>query len=374
MAAFARTELDALVALARSGAQAAVQVFAVRDGQADRAATCTCSRRPSDVGDDEVLAGSCSSTTARSTIVPPPGPASRRSPADTADLEAFLADRRGHRVRLLVPARGEKRRLVDLAGRNAADFLAREQARWLADEGKTLARPRGAGRGAGPRRPAAADRVLRHLDDPGPGDRRQHGRVRGREAAERRLPPLPDQGRSQGQDDFASHAEMLRRRLHRTPGGRGGDRRGAALDAARPRSSSTAARASWPPTSPSCEELGLGEHPDRRPGQGARGALPARSARSRSSCRRPRRPSTSSSGFATRPTDSPSPTTATCDRKAAVRSAFDDLPGVGPARTPGAAADLRIRQARPRGAARAGGGVPGIGPVLAARIKAHLEA
>ena len=41
-------------------------------------------------------------------------------PADAADVEAFLATRRGRRVRLLVPRRGEKRRLVELAGRNAA--------------------------------------------------------------------------------------------------------------------------------------------------------------------------------------------------------------------------------------------------------------
>ncbi len=38
-----------------------------------------------------------------------------------------------------VPQRGEKRELLALATRNAAETLAREQARWLADEGKTLA-------------------------------------------------------------------------------------------------------------------------------------------------------------------------------------------------------------------------------------------
>ena len=61
-------------------------------------------------------------------------------------------------------------------------------------------------------------------------------------------------------------------------------------------------------------------------------------------------------------------------RKAAVRSAFDDLPGVGPARkrallrTFGSA--KRVREAPVEQVAA----VPGIGPVLAARIKAHLEA
>ena len=41
---------------------------------------------------------------------------------------------------------------------------------------------------------------------------------------------------------------------------------------------------------------------------------------------------TSSSACATRRTGSRSPTTATCGRSAPIRSAFDDLPGVGPKR------------------------------------------
>jgi excinuclease ABC subunit C len=41
-------------------------------------------------------------------------------------------------VRLVVPQRGEKRQLMTLATRNAQEMLAREQARWLADQGKTL--------------------------------------------------------------------------------------------------------------------------------------------------------------------------------------------------------------------------------------------
>ncbi len=88
-------------------------------------------------GDDEVLAGFVGQYYARASSVPPAllVPA---LPTDAADLEAFLAARRGRRVRLLVPQRGEKRRLVELAGRNAAETLAREQARWLADDGKTL--------------------------------------------------------------------------------------------------------------------------------------------------------------------------------------------------------------------------------------------
>ena len=58
---------------------------------------------------------------------------------ETPVLEAFLAERRGGPVHLHVPQRGEKRELLVLATRNAGETLAREQARWLADQGKTLA-------------------------------------------------------------------------------------------------------------------------------------------------------------------------------------------------------------------------------------------
>ena len=48
----------------------------------------------------------------------------------------------------------------------------------------------GAARGAQPREPALADRVLRHLEHPGPGDRRLDGRVPGRDAEEGALPEV----------------------------------------------------------------------------------------------------------------------------------------------------------------------------------------
>jgi len=57
-------------------------------------------------------------------------------PADGQALSAFLTDRRGSRVALRVPERGEKRRLVALANQNAVESLAKERAEWLADAGK----------------------------------------------------------------------------------------------------------------------------------------------------------------------------------------------------------------------------------------------
>jgi excinuclease ABC subunit C len=52
-------------------------------------------------------------------------------------LAAFLAERRGGPVAIHVPQRGRKRHLAELADRNAADALEQERVRWLADRGKT---------------------------------------------------------------------------------------------------------------------------------------------------------------------------------------------------------------------------------------------
>ena len=56
-----------------------------------------------------------------------------------------------------------------------------------------------------------------------------------------------------------------------------------------------------------------------------------------------------------------------------VRSAFDDLPGVGPKQAR-AAEGVRVDQTGARGARRADRGRAGYQPVLAERIKATLEA
>jgi len=56
---------------------------------------------------------------------------------ESASLEGFLAAARGGPVHILVPQRGRKRHLAELAARNAGDALEQERVRWLADRGKT---------------------------------------------------------------------------------------------------------------------------------------------------------------------------------------------------------------------------------------------
>ncbi len=368
MAAFARTELDVL-GLARSGSQAAVQVFAVRDGKLVGRDVYLL-EAPAGVGDAEALGGFVVQYYSRASGVPPVVLAPLR-PADPDDLESLLAARRGRRARIVVPARGEKRRLVDLAARNAADFLAREQARWLADEGRAL---------------AALEQLAEALGLGGPPFRIECydvSTIQGRETVGSMVVFEDGKPRSgayrrfrirgvDGQDDFASHAEMLRRRLHRAKSGEEGSAEElrwalpdlVIVDGGKGQLAADVAV---------LEELGLAEIPivglakEREelflPGRGDPVVLPPTSAalhlvqRIRDEAHR----------FAIMYHRD-------LRRKAAVRSAFDDLPGVGPARrrallrTFGSA--KRVREAPVEQIAA----VPGIGPALAARIKAHLEA
>ncbi|MER3421018.1 MAG: excinuclease ABC subunit C, partial [Chloroflexota bacterium] len=60
-------------------------------------------------------------------------------PADADLLVAWLSERRGRRVRITVPVRGERHKLVALANENARESLEMLRVKWLADTGKTQA-------------------------------------------------------------------------------------------------------------------------------------------------------------------------------------------------------------------------------------------
>jgi excinuclease ABC subunit C len=51
-------------------------------------------------------------------------------------IQDWLRSRRGHKVVLKVPRRGQKRGLVEMAAENAAETLSHLRAQWLVDEGK----------------------------------------------------------------------------------------------------------------------------------------------------------------------------------------------------------------------------------------------
>ena len=109
-----------------------------------------------------------------------------RGLGDVSTLATFLSELRGSRVEVRAPERGEKRRLQELAQQNAE--LALSSATFVA-ETKRLRRVEALEElrevlnlEALPIR----DRMLRHLQHPGSGDRRIDGGVRGRSRRRRR--------------------------------------------------------------------------------------------------------------------------------------------------------------------------------------------
>ena len=109
-------------------------------------------------------------------------------------LAAFLEKLRGAKVVVRHAERGDKRRLRELADRNATLALQHERLR----EERTRERRYGALTGLqqalGPRAAAAAHRGLRHLEPGRRGHRRVDGGLRGRRGAQERLPQVRHPG------------------------------------------------------------------------------------------------------------------------------------------------------------------------------------
>jgi len=368
MAAFARTELD-LVGLARQDSQAAVQLFAIRNGKLiGRDVYLLDAAR--DAGDDEVIEGFLLQYYTRATSVPSQVFIPSRL-SDTADVEAFLAARRGGPVHLHVPQRGEKRELMALATRNATETLAREQARWLADQGKTL---------------VALEELAEALGLPGPPLRIECydiSNFQGRESVGSMVVFEDGKPRSgeyrrfrirsvTGSNDFASHQEVLRRRFRRATAGEEGneeERRWKLPDLV----IVDGGKGQVSAAKEVLDELGLHDLPlaglakEREelflPGRVDPVLLP---------------PTSSALYLVQRIRDEAHRFAIAYHRdlrsKASVRSAFDDLAGVGPKRRRALlrvfGSVKRVREAPVEQIAA----VPGISRALAEKIKATLEA
>ncbi|TAK02705.1 MAG: excinuclease ABC subunit UvrC [Chloroflexota bacterium] len=401
MAAFARTDLD-LVGLARKDSQAAVQLFAIRNGKAIGRDVFLL-EAPREATDAEVISGFLVQYYARSSSVPREIAVPMELP-DATELEAFLGDRRATltaaargeaaprvsetalwvrtldtasagrhgpigSVRIVVPRRGERRRLMQLATRNASEMLAREQARWLADQGRTLgALEELASALELPVLPARIEcydiSTFQGTNSVGSMVVFEDGRPRTGEYRRFEIRTVA------GQSDVASHQEVLRRRFRNAKSGDEGsaeERRWAMpdlviIDGGRSQVNAAAAVLA---------ELGLHDLPL------------AGLAKEREELVLPDRPepvllpTTSQALYLVqRIRDEAHRFAITYHRKlrarASVRSAFDDVPGIGPRRravllrTFGSV--KRIREAPVEQIAA----LPGIGAALAARIKAGL--
>jgi excinuclease ABC subunit C len=129
-------------------------------------------------------------------------------------IEGWLSERRGSKVELHAPQRGEKRRLVEMATTNARESLDMARVKWLADSGKTK---------------AALDQLEDELDLPAPPRRIECydiSNIQGTSSVGSMVVfvdghPRPQEYRRfriksvEGANDFASMAEVLRRRFKR---------------------------------------------------------------------------------------------------------------------------------------------------------------
>jgi len=205
-------------ALARSGNEATVQVLFIR-GTRMVGSDHFSLDGAKDESDAEVMASFLRQFYEAATYIP--REVVLQFPVAEAELlESALSERRGGRVRLLVPQRGEKRRLVEMAAENAREALEMDRARWLADAGK--------------RREALED-LAEELDLPAPPRRIECydiSNIQGTSAVGSMVVfvdghPRPKEYRRfrirtvQGANDFASMAEVLRRRFRHVASAQG---------------------------------------------------------------------------------------------------------------------------------------------------------
>jgi excinuclease ABC subunit C len=367
MAGFAKRNLDVL-GYARSGKEAAVQLFAIRDGK-------TLSRdiflleNVADDTDEEALASFVKQYYARAGSVPPRVLVPLALP-EAGELADFLAVRAGRSVTIAVPQRGEGRKLMALASRNAAETLEREQVRWLADQGKTeralveladaLALP------APPARIECYDiSTIQGSNTVGSMVVFEEGQPRTGEYRRFRIKDVP------GQNDFASHQEVLRRRFRR------------ALDA----EEGGAEQLRWRMPDLVIVDGGAGQVSAAREvldGLGLHDLPLAGLAKEREEIFTPGRsepivlPATSQALYLLqRLRDEAHRFAITYHRqlraKAATRSALDDLPGVGPARKRALLRVFGSSRALRGATVEEMAAVPGIGRGLAERIREHLD-
>ncbi len=126
-----------VVAFARSNGDACVQVFFIRGGKLiGREHFALEGAQGEDTSEKEIMTSFVMQFYDSAAYVPPR--ILLQSEVDEAAvIQAWLEEKRGDKVALQVPRRGEHKRLVEMVAENAAEVLQEMRARWLADEVKT---------------------------------------------------------------------------------------------------------------------------------------------------------------------------------------------------------------------------------------------
>jgi excinuclease ABC subunit C len=144
----------------------------------------------------------------------PPHVLVQAQPAGAELLEAWLTERRGKPVRIAVPSRGAKRRLMEVVERNAADAFQRHKLRRASDFGARSRALAELGEQLG------LDQAPLRIECYDISNLGATDKVGSMVVFEDGLPKRQDYRKFriagvQGQDDFASMHEMLRRRFTR---------------------------------------------------------------------------------------------------------------------------------------------------------------
>jgi excinuclease ABC subunit C len=129
-----KEDLD-IYGMARDGDQACMQVFFVRGTQMigrDTFVVEGVSGEPDSAVLTNFLLQFYESAQSIPRLVVVPG-----EPEDREAMEELLSEKRGANVEIRLPERGEKRKLVDLANDNAREALQQMKVKWLADTTKT---------------------------------------------------------------------------------------------------------------------------------------------------------------------------------------------------------------------------------------------
>jgi excinuclease ABC subunit C len=125
-----------VVAFARENGSAVVQVFFVRGGKLIGAEPFTL-EGAEDANDHELVTQFLTQFYDSAAEIPD-NIVLADHPEEAEIIERWLEQKGGHRVSLSVPRRGEKRQLVELAARNAAQKLEEVRAQWLNTSQRTM--------------------------------------------------------------------------------------------------------------------------------------------------------------------------------------------------------------------------------------------
>ncbi|MCC6959948.1 MAG: excinuclease ABC subunit UvrC [Dehalococcoidia bacterium] len=243
MVATTRKEDVDIFGIARDGDQACVQVFFVRGTQMIGRDTFVL-EGVRDEEDQTILTNFLLQYYEGAQYVPKLV-AIPADPEDRDTIEELLSEKRGSLVEVRVPERGEKKRLVELAGENAKESLSLMRVKWMADANKTE---------------LALEQLTEELSLPGIPQRIEcydNSNIQGTNPVSSMVvfvdgKPETSQYRRfkvktvVGADDFATMAEVLRRRF-KNHGSRAGQPGGTAVNGSAPEGGEDSGSEAAPP-------------------------------------------------------------------------------------------------------------------------------